>query len=258
MVITKEEKQNILDFFSACNEMIEGRFLLSDTKVSNILKCVVNSSILYDLYAKCTKGFKFSNVLEASRADNPENGGFFTLIDGDKNIVAFVTCFLLEVDKKNINLQAFIQENFFNTDGYNISYNNFALTVLVAYKNAVKRLLGIDEQANAVDYEGEAEEMALGEEEEKIESDEETKISFANLLMNINELQNIINDDYKIKYSEKEELLIVLKALHRAVQMEELLIINALLVPLEHTLVKNKKCKNTYEQIKILIASIYF
>lgn len=259
MVITEEERQNILDFFSACNDMIEGRFLLSDTKVSNILKCIVKSEILYNLYSKCMQGFKFSNVLEGSRADNAENGGFFKLIDGDRNIVAFVTCLLLEVDKKNINLQAFVTENFFSSDGYNISYSNFALTVLVAYKDAVKRLLGIDESGNAIDFDGEEEENILGEEEEEsTESDQNTKILFANLLMNITELQNLINDDYKIKYAEKEELLIVLKALQKAVQMEELLIINALLVPLEHTLSKNKKCKATYEHIKVLIAEIYY
>ena len=78
MVITEEEKQNILEFFAACDDMIEGRFLLSDTKVSNILKCIVKSEILYNLYSKCMHEFKFSNVLELSRADNPDNGGFFT------------------------------------------------------------------------------------------------------------------------------------------------------------------------------------
>lgn len=257
MVIIEEEKQNILDFFSACNEMIEGRFLLSDTKVSNILKCVVKSEILYNLYSKCMQGFKFVTALENARADNPENGGFFRMLDGDKSIVAFVTCLLLEVDKKNINLQAFVTENFFNSDGYNISYNNFALTVLVAYKNAVKRLLGIDEEGNPVAYDN-SENIVFDENVEEPETDDQIKLLFANLLMNITELQNIINDDYKIKYAEKEELLIVLKALQKAVQMEDLLIINALLVPLEHTLTKNKKCRGVYEQVKVLIADIYY
>lgn len=257
MIITEEERQNILDFFSACDDMIGGRFLLSDTKVSNILKCIVKSELLYNLYSKCMQGFKFSSALEGAIAENPENGGFFRMIDGDKSIVAFVTCLLLEVDKKNINLQAFVTENFFNSDGYNISYNNFALTVLVAYKNAVKRLLGIDENGNAMEYEESTDEISL-EDKEDAEADDSTKLLFANLLMNITELQNTINDDYKLKYSEKEELLIVLKALQRAIQLEELLIINALLVPLEHTLAKNKKCKKTYEQVKILIADIYY
>ena len=46
-MITDEERENLVDFFKACNEMIEGRFILSDTKVSNILKSVVKSPVLY-------------------------------------------------------------------------------------------------------------------------------------------------------------------------------------------------------------------
>ena len=56
----------------------------------------------------------------------------------------------------------------------------------------------------------------------------------------------------------KEELLIVLKALNRAVHLEELIVINALLVPLEHALGKNKKYKNLYDKLKLLIADIYY
>ena len=66
------------------------------------------------------------------------------------------------------------------------------------------------------------------------------------------------HEETKIKYNEKEELLIITKALHRAVHIEELLIINALLVPLEHTLNKHKKLKKIYENIKLLIADIYY
>ena len=63
MGITEEERENIIDFYRACNEMIEGRFILSDTKVSNILKSVVKSEILYNLYSACMKDFKLSPLL---------------------------------------------------------------------------------------------------------------------------------------------------------------------------------------------------
>lgn len=258
MNITEDEKVKILEFYKSCDDMIDGRFILSDTKVSNILKCVVKSELLYNLYSHCMINFKFADVLDMCIADNPSNGGFFVMCDDDKEIVAFVTCLLLEVDKKNINLQTFVTDNFFSSEGYNISYNNFALTILVAYKKAVMRLIGLDESGNIVEGEGFVDYTDTREPEEEIVTDQNTKILFANLLMNLTELQNLINDDYKIKYHEKEELLIVLKALNKAIHMEDLLIINALLVPLEHMITKNKKMKNTYERIKILIADIYY
>ena len=259
MIITDQEKQNILDFYKACNEMIEGRFILSDTKVANILKCVVKSEVLYDLYSNCMKGFKFKNVLDRSVASNPANGGYFVMTDDEKEIVAFVTCLLLDVDKKNINLQSFVTENFFSPDGYNISYNNFAITVLVAYKTAVKNLIGMDENGNieqVADFS--KNQVTIDETIEKIEKDKNTKILLANLIMGIEELHNAINEEPRLKYSEKEELIIVLKALNRAVHLEELLIINALLVPLEHFLKKHKRLNKLYENIKLLIADIYY
>ena len=258
MNFADDEKQNLVAFFNGCNEMIEGRFILSDTKVANILKSVVSSEALYKLYSECMVGFKFAKMLDFCKASNPNNGGYFRMPDEEKDIIAFVTCLLLEVDKRNINLQTFVTDNFYSIDGYNISYNNFALLVLVEYKTAVKNLLGIDDNGNSVEVEeGVQSEMSF-EEPEEVKPNDNTKILFANLILTIGELQNAINEDVKVKYTDKEELLIVLKALSRAVHLEELLIINALLVPLEYKLDKNKKHKKLYDKLKMLIADIYY
>ena len=258
-MFTDEEKNNLVDFFGACNEMIEGRFILSDTKVSNILKSVVKSETLYKLYSNCMNGFKFAKTLEFCVASNPNNGGYFQMPRDDKDVVAFVTCFLLEVDKRNINLQTFVTDNFYSADGYNISYNNFALTILVAYKTAVKNILNIDDNANPIEVIEPVEvQISIQEPVEEVKANDNTKILFANLMLCIVELQNTINEDAKIKYVDKEELLIVLKALNRAVHLEELIVINALLVPLEHALGKNKKYKKLYDKLKLLIADIYY
>ena len=105
------DEQTCNAIIQACDEMIEGRFILSDTKVSNILKAVVKSEILYDLYSVCMKDFKFDDVFARSIADNVSNGGYFSMSDDNKEIVAFVTCLLLEVDKQKINLQTFVKVN---------------------------------------------------------------------------------------------------------------------------------------------------
>lgn len=258
-MITEEERQNLVDFFNACNEMIEGRFILSDTKVSNILKCVVKSEKLYNLYSECMQGFRFAQTLDSSRADNPANGGYFQMPIEEKDIVAFVTCLLLEVDKRNINLQTFVTDNFYSADGYNISYSNFSLTVLVEYKTAVKNLLNVDDEGREiVDEDFTENQVTMEEVQEEVRANDNTKILFANLMLSIEELQHMINEDNKFKFSQKEELLIVLKALNRAVHLEDLLLINALLVPLEYVLGKNKKYKDSYDKLKLLIADIYY
>lgn len=258
-MISEEERLNLVDFFNACNEMIEGRFILSDTKVSNILKSVVKSEKLYNLYSSCMQGFRFAQTLDNCVASNPANGGYFQMPTEEKEIVAFVTCLLLEVDKRNINLQSFVTDNFYSADGYNISYSNFALTILMAYRTAVKTLLNIDDEGREVEVEDITDnQVTIEEMTEEAKANENTKILFANLMLSIVELQNMINEDSKLKFSQKEELLIVLKALNKAIHLEDLLIINALLVPLEYVIGKNKKYKNAYDKLKLLIADIYY
>lgn len=258
-MISEEERLNLVDFFKCCNEMIDGRFILSDTKVSNILKSVVKSESLYNLYSECMAGFKFAQMLEDCKASANGNGGYFRMPENDKDIVAFVTCLLLEVDKRNINLQSFVTDNFYSSDGYNISYSNFALTTLVAYKSAVKNLLNIDEEGNSTYVEDNtANQISMEEVVEPPRVDDNTKVLFANLMLSIVELQNMINEDSKFKFSQKEELLIVLKALIKAIHVEDLLIINALLVPLEYVIGKNKKYRHVYDKLKLLIADIYY
>ena len=258
-MITDEERQNLVDFFNACNDMIEGRFILSDTKVSNILKSVVKSEKLYKLYSDCMQGFRFAQTLEDCLASNPHNGGYFQMPQEERDIIAFVTCLLLEVDKRNINLQNFVTDNFYSVDGYNISYSNFALLVLVEYKTAVKNILNVDDEGNELEVADLSEnQITIDETVEEVKANENTKILFANLTLSIVELQNLINDDVKLKFSQKEELLIVLKALGRAIHLEDLLIINALLVPIEYVIGKNKKYKEPYDKLKMLIADIYY
>jgi hypothetical protein len=152
-----------------------------------------------------------------------------------------------------------VTENFFNANGYNICYNNFAITVLIAYKTAVKNLVGVDEKGNILETEDFSKnQITIDETIETVETDQNTKILFANLVMNISELANAVNDESKMKYSEKEEIIIITKALNRAIHIEELLVINALLIPLEHMLKKYKRLRSIFENIKLLIADIYY
>ena len=59
MKYPETENIKIKNFFDACNEMIQGRFILSDIKISKILKAIANSEVLYNLFAKVLTDFKF-------------------------------------------------------------------------------------------------------------------------------------------------------------------------------------------------------
>ena len=242
MKYPESENIKIKNFFDACNEMIQGRFILSDIKISKILKAIANSEVLYNLFAEVLSDFKFKEEFENAKTPNKVNGGYFAVPEQDEKIVALVFCILLEVDNQKMNLQNFVNDYFYSPEGYNISYSNFSLSVLVPFKNAVLNLLGCNEDGTPIKEE--EEEVEPEEEETEEEPNHKQKILFANLKMSLNELLSVIIKS-KISYEEKEELKIIINALFEAIEMESLIIINALVIPLEHMIGKNKQVKRT-------------
>ncbi len=255
MKYPESENIKIKNFFDACNEMIQGRFILSDIKISKILKAIANSEVLYNLFAEVLSDFKFKEEFENAKTPNKVNGGYFAVPEEDEKIVALVFCILLEVDNQKMNLQNFVNDYFYSPEGYNISYSNFSLSVLVPFKNAVLNLLGCNEDGTPI--EEEEEEVEPEEEETEEEPNHKQKILFANLKMSLNELLSVIVKS-KISYEEKEELKIIINALFEAIEMESLIIINALVIPLEHMIGKNKQVKFYYNDFKECLVQFYY
>ncbi len=254
MKYPESENIKIKNFFDACNEMIQGRFILSDIKISKILKAIANSEVLYNLFAEVLSDFKFKEEFEKAKTTNKVNGGYFAVPQDDEKVIALVFCILLEVDNQKMNLQNFVNDYFYSPEGYNISYSNFSLSVLVPFKNAVLNVLGCNEDGTPVEEEEEVEETI---EEEEAEPNHREKILFANLRMSLNELLSVILRS-KINEEEKEELKIIINAMFEAIEMESLKIINALVIPLEHMIGKNKQVKFYYNDFKECLVQFYF
>ncbi len=260
-----EEQQKLKEFFAACNEMIDGRFILSDVKVAKILKAIAGCKTLYDLFAKCLLNFNFDREFKNAKTTSKINGGYFVLPSEEKKIIAMVFCFLLDVDNKKINLQNFINENFYNPDGYNISYSNFAMNVLIPFKNSVLNELNCNENGVVVDSNVEDEEV---EDEEETEEETETQVSedntrelnilFANLRIALNELYSATKRQARLKEDLFDELKIIMNAFHEAINIRNLKIINALMIPLEYILKKQKSLRYYYQKVKECLIEFYY
>lgn len=248
------ENIKIKTFFDACNEMIQGRFILSDIKISKILKAIANSEVLYNLFADVLSDFKFKEEFEKAKTSNKINGGYFSVPENDEKAIALVFCILLEVDNQKMNLQTFVNDYFYSPEGYNISYSNFSLSVLVPFKNAVLNILGCNEDGTLIEEEVEEE---AEEEYEEPEPNTREKILFANLTMALNELLSVIMRS-KLNEEQKEELRIIIDAMFEAIELEHLTIINALTIPLEHMIGKNKQVKYYYNDFKECLVQFYY
>ena len=262
MELNTNDKEAICEFFKACNELIEGRFIIFETKISNLLQAIVHSELLYKLYSSCMADFIFEKEYSLALATNSNNGGYFTMPDDEEKIIAFTTSLLLEMDKGKITMQNFVTQNFYTGEGYNIDYKQFAHTVLVPYKTSIKNILNIDEEGNVLETDGEEQsfydQMSIEETIVDAEFEDDSKKLFANLIISVNTLYASISSDIKMKNTTREELCLILKALNKAIELEQLLIINALLVPLEYAIGKNKKYKYEFNDLKECLANFYY
>lgn len=256
MLYSDSERAKLKEFLMACDEMIGGRFILSDIKISKILKSIADSDILYNLFSKCLINFNFKNEFKNAQSTTKINGGYFVLPNEPQKIIALVFCILLEVDNQKLNLQNFINENFFSPDGYNISYSNFSQNILIPFKVCVMNALKINANAEDVGEESEGpkfEQISL----EQFEHTSNSKILFAKLAKAVNDLVGAVKKSNKIKKVIKEQVYILSKAMIEAILIENIKIMNAIMIAYECLIGKDKNIKIYYQDVKDCIINIY-
>src|SRR5574344_432748 len=100
--ISNEELSKISQFVDSCDDMINGKFILADVKITKILNMIAGSEELYRYISECMTGFDFSREFHRAELKNNLNGGEFITPSDPQKLVAFVFCLLVECDAKRI------------------------------------------------------------------------------------------------------------------------------------------------------------
>ena len=256
------ENNKLKSFFDCCNELIAGKFIMSDIKISKLLKTIATCEELYNLFAKCLLNFNYKQEFKNAIRNEIINGGMFVLPEENDKKMALVFCVLLDLDNQKFTLQNFINEYFYNREGYNISYKAFAYNILIPFKNAILNELNVNENGEQQDSSLLSEEKMENQNIIKNETPEITindkhKILYANLVVAVNDLYEAVLRDTKVKADQKNEIFIITNAIKEALKLENIKIVNALIIPLEYVLGKNKKVKVQYDNVKMCLIKIY-
>ena len=257
--VIENEKGKVLEFFYALDEMIGGKFILADIKISKILKCIADSETLYNLFAKNLVDFNFKQEFKDSILDKKVNGALIALPEEKEKIIAYVFHLFVEADNKKLDLQNFINEYFFNPDGYNFSYANFARNMLFPFKKAIVDSLELSDIDSELGENNEniEEEGEQNMEEEVRTGGENIKMLYAKLMVSLSDLYSAVLKENRIKMEQKEEVYIIVSALNEAIRIQNIKIINALIIPLEYVLKKNKNVRPYYNVVQDDLCEIY-
>ena len=238
-IVSADEVTKIKAFEKCVNEMINGKFILADVKISNILKSIAQSKELYNFLAECLLGFDFDKEFDKSCT----NVSGFRMPDEPYKRIALVFVFLVNVDSKKIIFYDFINK-YFRTDVAGGEYAQFAKIVLTPFKNDMVAHFDL-EGKNAV--------------EEVVEEDnttEEVNIS-GELIKCLNDMQNIIDINLRIKDYKKEEMTIYMKALAEGIKIRNKRIVSALATAFDRVVRKEKTLRDLYAEFTSLLIRFY-
>lgn len=125
-------KTQLTDFLNKCEEVKNCKFIMATTKIKDLLKSIVNSAELYELFNTVAANFDY---VAAKQKCFVEEGGVYgnskvVLPDTVGDRLAFIFCLLVEFDRNDINFNAFLQK-FYPKDGsYYASYHLFCDEVI--------------------------------------------------------------------------------------------------------------------------------
>ena len=145
--VSNEELSKIAQFIASCDDMINGKFILADVKITKVLNMIAGSEELYRYISECMVGFDFTKEYHRAEVKNGLNGGLFAVPSDPNKLVAFVFCVLVECDAKRLDFYNFINDNF-GTNGKSEAYKNFSSQLLVPFKEIISSHFGLGGVSN--------------------------------------------------------------------------------------------------------------
>lgn len=159
-----EVKKQISDFIDKCEEVKTCKFIVATTKIKDLLKSIVNSRELYELFNTVSSNFDYNAAKERCFVEAEEGSfgrSYLILPDSVGDRLAFVFCLLVEFDRGTINFNAFLQKYYAVDGSYFSSYHAFCDEVIDGFEKIIcdvfsKELASGEEDNNAAPREIEA------------------------------------------------------------------------------------------------------
>ena len=127
VINVENTKAQITDFLNKCEEVRKCKFIMATTKIKDLLKSIVNSAELYELFNTVAANFDY---VAAKKKCFIESDGMYghsrvQLPDTVGERLAFIFCLLVEFDRNDIGFNAFLQKYYPKDGSYYASYHLF-------------------------------------------------------------------------------------------------------------------------------------
>lgn len=129
-------KQQITDFINKCEEVRNCKFIMATSKIKDLLKSIVNSAELYELFSTVANNFDYPAEKRKCFVEGNRCRMLLPETVGDR--LAFIFCLLVEFDHNEINFNAFLQKYYPKDGSFYSSYHLFCDEVIVSLENIIR------------------------------------------------------------------------------------------------------------------------
>lgn len=138
-------KAQITDFLNKCEELKNCKFIMATTKIKDLLKSIVNSSELYELFNTVANGFDYPAMKQRCFIDNGNCRVALPETVGER--LAFIFCLLVEFDRNEINFNAFLQKYYPKDGSFYSSYHLFCDEVIGSLQSIIRDIFSKELEA---------------------------------------------------------------------------------------------------------------
>ena len=226
---------DIDDFLNAISSTLESKYILIDRKISDLLYSIANTKSVYNTIAKCMINFDFK--LEWK---NAVKSNFIKLPEDKNDRIAFIFCFLSNIDDKNLDI-TLVLDKYFSYDPAVKPYELFCRNIIVEFKMLILEKLNVEDVPEVVF------------DRKPIQVDEFTLL--AELL---HDFSQIILVQKKIKHLtiSREDLVSVVNTFESVARDKKVKYFTSFVIMIDSAISKNKDLKSKFVQIKNLANEI--
>lgn len=223
------------NFLNAISSMLESKYILIDRKISDILYSIANTRDVYNVIARAMINYDFKASWRQA-----VNSAFIKLPEDENDRIAFIFCFLNNIDDKNLDI-TMVLDKYFSYDSEVKPYELFCKNIIVEFKRLILKQLGLDYQKE-VAFEGEPEHYNEFE-------------MLSNLLRDFIHFL-AVKKKVKLHRITKENFIAVVSTFEQAVREKNVGYFYSFLVMIDSALTKNKELQFKFKTIKNLAIDI--
>ena len=223
------------DFLNAVSSTLESKYILIDRKISDILHSIATTQDVYNVIAKCMINFDFIQAWGGAVKSN-----FIKLPSNEDDRIAFIFCFLSNIDDKNLDI-TMVLDKYFSYDSETKPFELFCKNIIVEFKMLILKKLNLEDEPEVI-FTKEPKQM------NEFELLEELLRDFLQIMM--------VQKKIKHLNVKKEELATIIQTFLQAVSEKNSAYFHSFVIMIKSAIAKNKELRTRFVQIENLVGDI--